>query len=590
MALNATQEIVEHQFDDYHKKNYPKLDRGAAFLRFGVQLALKNFKLDQGEIEKSIVDGKYDGGIDSFHIVLNRTESITPDTPGLSTNKPTGSMQDGAPLDVVVVQSKSGTSWDHDAIWKLNESLKKILRSSVSLKQLSEIPLNEAVVGQANSLRRIEKKTVLRNPRRTFTVMLMANAPEGSIHKHLENSRDALKETLKEGLPYDTEVVVELVGAEGIDQMIRQEPEFDGLLTFTKAPIRETRGTSRAFLGLVEIDEYLKFLRRDDSNILQDELFTVNVRDFAGPNTPVNRAIRTTLSEDSSTAFWWMNNGITVLADEASEPMNESWLLKNPQIVNGLQTSQVIHEADLENLMTEDRRKETLLVRIVTEKDSSIRESIITGTHNQTTVRSLQLYANDEVQHRIEAYLLSKGWYYERRKWQYRNKSVPASRIRGMNELAQAVIAVHLLRPDTARARPGTLLGTDAGYKSVFSEDAPDRLYSKSLDLMASIEDYLRTAEAESISTDNTNDRFYLASGYVVLSLGIKDLASFSAWKSIGNLRADAPKKELAVVHKTLYSVVKKTRDSKSKDSQFKTSDLRNKFLAKLVNVNKKKP
>ncbi|GEP25869.1 hypothetical protein E3O11_00540 [Cryobacterium levicorallinum] len=586
MTLNATQEIVEFHFDQFHKTHFPKFTRGDAFTQFCARLALKPFKLGEDSIQSGIVDGKYDGGIDSFHIVVNKTGTVTSDTRGLSTATAPKGLQSGVPFDVIITQAKSGEVWDQDALWKLQETIGTLLDPRQSLIDLRSIPLNDAVVNQMGALRRFEKKLVSLNPIRSFHVYLMANAAEGAIHKHLQSTQKALEKSVRSLLPHNTDVQIRLIGAEGLDELIRAEADFDGLMTFSKPPIREQRGKSQAFLGLVTVKQYLDFLRRGKTNVLRDEFFSVNVRDFAGSSTGVNSAIRNTLSKDSDTAFWWMNNGITIISDSATEPTNDSWLLKNPQIVNGLQTSHVIHESDLDKVLTKKRLLETILIRIITEKDPSIRESIITGTNNQTSVGSLQLYANEPTQIRLETYLLSKGWYYERRRWQYRNTGTTVSRIRNISELAQAIMAVHLLRPDTARARPGALLGKTAGYASVFSESAPEGLYSKSLDLMEAVESYLRTENAQAISPDYSNDRFYIASGFIVRSLGLKNLENYSGWLSVNNIRTAPSIDELTEVHEVLYEAVGPVKDVKSKDSLFKGSLLKEVFFKKLVAKN----
>ncbi|MFG2166964.1 AIPR family protein [Micromonospora chersina] len=583
MASSSTQDIINHHFDVFRQRHFPKMTQGDAFTQFCVRLALKRFKLNEASMGGSVVDGKYDGGIDSFHIILNETEAVTSDMRGLSSPNPPKGLQAGVPFDVVLVQAKSDSKWDHQALWKLRENVVRLLNPDVSLQELRETPLNEMVVSQVNAYRRIEKKLLGLNPARSFHVYLMTSAGEGGVHKHLQNTQKDFERALREALPHGTDAKVRLIGAEGFYDLIRQEADFEGLLKFSKPPTRESRGSTQSFLGLVTVKQYLEFLRRKKTSVLRDEFFTANVRDFAGPRNAVNSAIRNTLAEDSKTAFWWMNNGITILADGASEPANDSWLLKNPQIVNGLQTSHVLHEADLEKLITRKRMQDTILIRVITEKDRDIRESIITGTNNQTSVSAIQLYANDEVQRHLETYLLSKGWYYERRRWQYRNADVPASRIRNISELAQAVIAIHMLRPDAARARPRDLLSTRAGYDRIFSAKAPDQLYSKALDLMDSIDEYLRTSPAQEVSRDVTNDRYYLASGYIVRSLGLRDLGSYSGWASVGNIDPQPKGGLLEDLHKLLYEQVGEVPDVRAKDRLFKGRDLKESFFRALI-------
>ena len=217
----------------------------------------------------------------------------------------------------------------------------------------------------------------------------------------------------------------------------------------------------------------LDFIRRGNTKVLRDELFTTNVRDFAGSLAGVNSAIRNTLSVNSPTAFWWMNNGVTVIVDKAAYQSDNAYLLSNPQIVNGLQTSNVIHEASSDGIITTKRLKESVLIRVVSELDPKARESIIQGTNNQAPVTSVQLYANDELQLRIETFLETKGWFYERRRWQFRSQKVARSKIRSIVELAQVVIAALLLEPDSARARPRDRLVKKSDYEKVFNGKTP---------------------------------------------------------------------------------------------------------------------
>lgn len=60
---------------------------------------------------------------------------------------------------------------------------------------------------------------------------------------------------------------------------------------------------------------YNKFIRDDHGN-MRRYLFDSNVRDFLGENR-VNQEIMASLEEADSPEFWWLNNGITILATSA---------------------------------------------------------------------------------------------------------------------------------------------------------------------------------------------------------------------------------------------------------------------------------
>jgi hypothetical protein len=112
------------------------------------------------------------------------------------------------------------------------------------------------------------------------------------------------------------------VGAERMNVFASESADFDVALQFAKAPVRD----GGALVGLVKLRDYAKFLRRPKSDAIRDEMFAVNVRDFAGETARVNAAISHTLATDDKSAFWWLNNGITIIADDATDPTETGWM------------------------------------------------------------------------------------------------------------------------------------------------------------------------------------------------------------------------------------------------------------------------
>ena len=69
--------------------------------------------------------------------------------------------------------------------------------------------------------------------------------------------------------------------------------------------------------------------------------------------------------------------------------------------------------------------------------------------------------ATDKIQRDIEDYLKSRGLFYDRRKNFYKNSGKPRDVIIDIPYLAQAVMAILLRRPDTARG--ATFLAAENG-------------------------------------------------------------------------------------------------------------------------------
>ncbi|PPF54614.1 hypothetical protein C5C13_13365 [Clavibacter michiganensis] len=583
MSDSPDQVIAKDNFTQYKAANYPKLSDDDAFERFAMSLLLKRYGPGAADIEQGLVSGSDDGGIDGFYLFLNRRELVGSDSLRLTSRKNAlEGLQTGLHLDVVVIQSKKESNWDTNVFPKIESALKAIFDGNQSAAELRAFPLNEDVVEKAMAWRKLRSKIAMLVPVVHFHVHYAAFAKQADINPYMKTKRRQLETWLKSSLPTGSTTNVEYVGDAEIVTRLRVDTDFLAKLVLTKLPIRE----ANALVGLVAVKDYLKFLRYDKSKVIRDEMFAVNVRDYAGSNVRVNDAIGKTLAGDSESSFWWLNNGITILVDKADNPLELEWVLTNPLIVNGLQTSHVIHEQDIAHAITKKRLNQSVLVRVVTESDADTREAIISGTNNQTAIASLQLHANEEKQLRIEEFLRASGWYYERRRYQYRGVKVPASRIRNMTEVGQAVMAYRLLQPDTARARPASLLGTNNGWDKVFDRNESEVLYLKALLVVDAVDDYLRSPAAKAIADDPTNARYYLTSSYALRAAGVKSLSDFEMIP-IANLKQKPSEPMLMELHKLLYQEVGKLDDGKTAvDRIFKGGKLKTALFDEVLKLN----
>lgn len=583
MTETPDQVIAKKNFAEYRAKNYPKLSEDEAFELFAVSLILKQYGLGAGDIERGLPSGTNDGGLDGFYLFLNGNELVESDSKRLKSSQGAlEGLQNAFSLDAVVVQAKKESSWNTNVFPKIESTLKAIFDIDQKPAQLRDFPLNEDIVEMASNWRKLRLKTAALAPVVNFHVYYTSFAPQVNVDNYMKTKAKQLKNWLTANLPTGSKVAVDYLGDASLVTLLRAGTDFQASLSLAKVAMRD----GKSLVGFVSIKNYLKFLRRDKTATIREEMFAFNVRDYAGEKVRVNAAIGQTLENDSESIFWWLNNGITIIADKANDPMETEWILTNPLIVNGLQTSHVIHEQDLAKKITRKRMGQSVLVRVITESDPSIRESIISGTNNQTSVSGLQLHANEQKQKRIEEFLRASGWYYERRRYQYRGMKVPASRTRTIGELGQAVIAYRLLQPDTARARPSSLLGTSSGWEKVFKQDDSEELYLKALNVVEEVDLYLRGDLAKSIADDPTNARYYLTAGYSLRSSGVKKVEDFEKIP-VSALKQTPSKGTLSEIHHLLYKVVKKFENEKiTMDKIFKGSYLKDEFFKEITNVN----
>ena len=155
--------------------------------------------------------------------------------------------------------------------------------------------------------------------------------------------------------------------------------------------------------------------------------------------------------------------------------------------------------------------------------------------------------------------------------------------------MAQAVMSYRLLEPDTARARPGSLLGTSKGWKRVFNEDESEHLFLQAVETAAAVDSYLKTTEAKAIADDATNARHYLVAGYALRSSGTKNLADFSSVPS-RSLKSKPTPADLKPLQVLLYEKVSELDDGQTaRDQIFKGPKLKASFFHEILKLNAKK-
>ena len=176
---------------------------------------------------------------------------------------------------------------------------------------------------------------------------------------------------------------------------------------------------ARVLVGFVNVNQLIRLVDRYSNN----ELFEKNVRLFLGVDKDVNRKIIETVTSDRNSWFGYMNNGVSVTADEVTvmKPPHKGVLkvkLSNMQIINGCQTVNSLYRARYD-AATRDRFQgnSVVLVRIyqIDPKNAEFMEALIRATNSQNSIRAEDLVANDEVQIRLQDVLRDYRIGYERK-------------------------------------------------------------------------------------------------------------------------------------------------------------------------------
>lgn len=454
----------------------PDLSEPDFFEVFTAEQILKDYDLSYEEITSGIVGNGGDGGVDSIHIFVNG-ELLREDT-DLSVFKRS------VIIDLYLIQAKTSKSFGESAIDKFASVTEDLLDLSKPTSQFESIynkELREAVENFRSAYSRLAGVF----PRLRITYCY---ATKGSQANHtLFTKAEKLKGKVKQ-LFSSAECEAKFIGASELLEMARRAPLTTFTLNLTENPISSSGKV--AFVCLVSLHEYRNFITDGDGDI-RNRLFEANVRDYQG-KTAVNEEIQASLRTTSVEDFWWLNNGVTILATNATLS-GKALQIENPEIVNGLQTSREVFQFFNETNPPHELRN--LLVRVIVPNESASRDRIIKATNSQTPISPASLRATDKIHRDIEEYFRPFGLYYDRRKNYYKNEGKPLDRIIGIPYLAQAVMAILLRRPDDARARPSSLLSRDDDYLKMFDVNYPIPLYFFCASLMKRIERFLSLSE-----------------------------------------------------------------------------------------------
>lgn len=458
------------------------------FELFTAMQVLKDSALSYDEIESGIADGGGDGGIDAIYVLVNG-ELIKEDT-DLSVYKK------DVVIDIIIIQAKNTTGFGETAIDKLVSSAKDLFNLEQDFDDLRST-YNAQVLQGARNIKRTCLELAPRFPITKIRYYYATKATE--VHPNTQRKVAQLQEEIRRKFQ-SAEFSFEFLDSTKLLQLARRQPAASLTLKLTDTPI----STEGGYIGLVNLQDYNDFITNEGQ--LRREIFEANVRDYEG-NVEVNEGIAATLNKPGTEDFWWLNNGITIISTNATE-RNKKLLIKDPQIVNGLQTSTEIQRYFKRN-PPEDKRN--VLVRIIVPGSDASSDKVIRATNSQTKVLPASLRATDKIHRDIEEYFLTQDLYYDRRKNVQRNVGRPINKIISIPYVAQSIASIVYQEPHNARGKPGSLLKSDSEYKKVFNSEFHPDVFLKSVQIMKLVEHYMRSEYYTYDNQDRNNLKFHLA-------------------------------------------------------------------------------
>ena len=454
---------------------------------------LKDHDISYDDVIYGIVGDGGDGGIDSMFTFING-ELVKEDT-DINAN------QKNNLIELKIIQSKTATTFKEAAVTKFRETADDLFNLSNDPASFSG-RYNQDLIDRACIFRDVYEKLAINFPSLEISYYYASQGED--VHPNVSGKVEKLESAIK-SLFSGSAFKFEFIGARRLLELTRNIPSTSRTLEVAETPISTESGS---YVCLVTLDKYYSFI--SDSGSLARSIFEVNVRDYQG-SVIVNTAINKTLLNPESEDFWYLNNGVTVITPNAVST-GKKITIEDPQIVNGLQTSHEIYSHFSKNTEpTRDDRR--ILVRIISEQDEEARDRIIRATNSQTAIPPASLRSSDEIHRNIEDFLKSNDYFYDRKKNFYKNEGKPVSKIISIPYMAQAMMAITLKKPDSARARPSTLINSQTAYKKIFSLDTPIDVYLKVIQIMKTVESYLKphNCRMEIQRKDITNIKFYVA-------------------------------------------------------------------------------
>lgn len=230
------------------------------------------------------------------------------------------------------------------------------------------------------------------------------------------------------------------------------------LPTVGYAPFPAAPNINNAYVATVSARHFIDSVLKNPDGSVRKKLFEENVRDFLGVDAEVNTEIAETLSDGArKPRFGLMNNGITIVASSV-RPAGQEIFIRDFQIVNGCQTSNVLISLD-----EKVDSSVSLMVKMIEADEPAVIDDIVRATNRQSKVEDAQFISTLAFLRDLERYFNARGQdepnrlYFERRKGQYGPDNIAAVRVFDVRETARSFAAVSLMRPDLASRYPNRL-------------------------------------------------------------------------------------------------------------------------------------
>jgi len=428
--------ITKSLLDEFvHTNTLETLTEDSQFEHFCGTLITSRHYSESFQSEDIAVGAGGDCGIDCIAILVNGRLIVDPD-------ELVELAEVSAYLDAtfLFVQAERSSSFDMAKIGSFGFGVQDFFSETPALVR------NEAVKQASQISNEIFKRSARFHKGNPQCFLYYATTGRWTNDVNLEVRRKAVVEDLK-NLNLFRKVEFSCMGAEQLHALYRQFKNaiHAEIIFSSKTTLPDLPGVQQAYIGVLPAKEFLKLVENENEEII-NSVFYDNVRDWQEWN-PVNTGMRETIEDPQKRNYFpLMNNGVTIIAKQVI-PTGNRFVVEDYQIVNGCQTSYVLHE-------TRDNLTNDILipVRLVATTDATIKNSIAKATNRQTSVSDDQLFALSDFPKNLESYFLTykgdQALYCERRSKQYSSEpTIQKIRILDLRTLVKAFASIFLQLP-----------------------------------------------------------------------------------------------------------------------------------------------
>lgn len=390
--------------------------------------------------------------------------------------------------DIIFIQSKTSSSFDGSAMGNFIHGVKDFLSDEPKLVQNEKIKKMKGIWETVFSM-----SSYMVNRRPTCKIYYLCTGKwveDQNLRAIIDSGTDEI-----ESIGVFEGVSIDPLGASEVQKLFHESKnKLSSTITFqNRIILPDIDGVSEAYLGVIPFSEYIKLIQDENKTI--HSIFDDNVRDFQGSN-PVNKKIKQTLEELKFDLFCVLNNGVTIVAS-ALTPAGNRFTIRDYQVVNGCQTSHVLHDCqEIEGI-----EKVYVPIKVVVTESDDIKTNITLATNSQTAVKTEQLEALNVFQKKLELYYdaecKSFPLYYERRSQQYNSDNlIKKTQIISIPIQIKSFASMFLNSPNLVSGYYGTIVRRFSGQ--IFSDEHKYSPYYVSGLAYYRIEQFFRSGDLKS--------------------------------------------------------------------------------------------